>query len=515
MTSPRRSTTILTSRTRTIVAVLVLLGLPVGLALVEAMSYGMENRNNGTLVSSGEERKYLLYVPRSYNPARPTPLVIGMHGAGGWPAMQMNLSAWNRLAESEGFIAVYPSGIEGSGPRIWRAAGGAGLSKDVRFIADLIDTLEATYNIDPARIYANGLSNGGGMAFVLSCALSGRIAAVGMVAAAHITPWSWCTDDRPVPMIAFHGTADRMTPYDGGRSPIARNPFPSIPAWTANWARRNHCRPHPNQSVVAGGVIRIAYNDCADDADAVLYRIEGGGHTWPGGRLMPEWLLGPTSTEIDATTTMWAFFREHPRRAGSAQPGAKPLRLIERVADRIARAALLNEAALSIGFRAADIHALHDDEPLSVSVARVVVFSVKEQRGSPKYSEQLRSGARYADDNAKRSLGMLADGGAYLTNIVQAASDRQIVRNAEDADAALELTWNEQLGPDDVNDMTSILGLLRSLRDSGAVDRARRAIRSELERAPALLEPFAAERAPSPELVRSRQRVAALLAGLR
>ena len=98
---------------------------------------------------------------------------------------------------------------------------GPGLTKDVRFISDLIDDLEKAYNIDPTRIYANGLSNGGGMAFVLSCTLSDRIAAVGMVAAAQMLPWSWCTDHRPVPMIAFHGTADSIVPYEGGTSWVA------------------------------------------------------------------------------------------------------------------------------------------------------------------------------------------------------------------------------------------------------------------------------------------------------
>src|SRR5947209_15439212 len=92
----------------------------------------------------------------------------------------------------------------------------AGLMRDVRFISELIDTLRAAYNIDPTRIYANGLSIGGGMAFVLSCTLSDRIAAVGMVAAAQSLPSSWCTDHRPVPMIAFHGTADPIVPYQGG-----------------------------------------------------------------------------------------------------------------------------------------------------------------------------------------------------------------------------------------------------------------------------------------------------------
>jgi len=185
--------------------------------------------------------------------------------------------------------------------------------QDVAFISALIDTVRAAYTIDSTRIYANGLSNGGGMAFVLSCTLSERIAAVGMVAAAQTLEWSWCTDHRPVPMIAFHGTADRMVPYDGGPSPVPNTEvFPSIPTWTANWARRNRCGTTPVDSVIAPDVTRRAYPDCADGAAVVLYTIRGGGHSWPGGKPLPEWFVGPTSDGIDATSVMWDFFREHP-----------------------------------------------------------------------------------------------------------------------------------------------------------------------------------------------------------
>jgi len=304
-----------TSRSRAVIgAVLVLLGIPVALALVEAESFHAANRNNGSIVSSGERREYLLYVPRSYDRSRPTALVISMHAAGLWPAAQMETSRWNEEAEREGFIVVYPSGARGAGPRIWRTERGAGLIADVRFISELIDTLEAAYRIDPTRIYANGLSNGGGMSFVLSCALSDRIAAVGMVAAAQLLPWSWCSDRRPVPMITFHGTADPVTPYQGGRTWVAAERFPSIPTWTANWARRNRCGPNPVESTVARDVARLEYPDCADDAAVVLYRILGGGHSWPGGKPLPEWLTGPTSNGVDATREMWAFFRAHPLR---------------------------------------------------------------------------------------------------------------------------------------------------------------------------------------------------------
>jgi polyhydroxybutyrate depolymerase len=299
------------SRKKVIVAVLVLIGLPVVLVLIEAVSFYVLNRNNGTIVSSGQKREYLLYVPRSYDRTKPTPLLISMHGAAGWPAAQMETSQWNKVADEHGFIVVYPSGIGGAGPRIWHVDRGAGLKPDVRFISELIDTLEAAYNIEPTRIYADGLSNGGGMAFVLSCTLSDRIAAVGMVAAAQSLPWSWCTDHRAVPMIAFHGTADRVTPYNGGTSWVSPRPFPDVSTWAANWARRNRCGANPGDSVVAADVTRLEYTNCADDAAVVLYTVRGGGHTWPGGKPLPEWMVGPTSRSIDASRQMWAFFREH------------------------------------------------------------------------------------------------------------------------------------------------------------------------------------------------------------
>lgn len=84
-----------------------------------------------------------------------------------------------------------------------------GLSGGLRFIAELIDILKASHNVDPAPTYAGGLSNGGGMAY-LSCTLPDRIAAIGVVATAVFRPWSECEDTRPVPMIAFHGTEDRL-----------------------------------------------------------------------------------------------------------------------------------------------------------------------------------------------------------------------------------------------------------------------------------------------------------------
>jgi polyhydroxybutyrate depolymerase len=306
----------MTRRAIVIGTVLCCIGLPPLFVLINAASFYSVNRTNGTIVTTaGQTREYILYVPRSYDRAKPAPLVISIHGADNWPSFQMNLSQWNKLADEQGFFVVYPAG-EGGGPKIWHMRGSRTPSRmpDVVFISELIDKLEASYNIDAARIYANGLSNGGGMTFALSCTLSHRIAAFGPVAAAVTMPLDWCPDPRPAPMIAFHGTADRFTPYNGAKVWLAPEPFPSIPEWTSTWARRNHCGPNPIDAAVAGDVTRREYTGCADDATVVLYTVKGGGHTWPGGKQMPEWLVGPTSRSIDATNTMWAFFRAHPLR---------------------------------------------------------------------------------------------------------------------------------------------------------------------------------------------------------
>ena len=204
------------------------------------------NRTNGKILSSGELRKYLLYVPKSYDPTTPTPLIISLHGFAEWPAHQMQISHWNDLADRHGFIVVYPCGT--GFPLRWRIRGDAGTPQDpaldVTFIADLIDKLQSDYNIDPARIFANGLSNGGGMSFLLSCRLAARIAAIGTVSGAFLLPWDDCKPSRPVPLIAFHGTSDPIVPYSGGPSRSFELPFPSIPGLDRNLrqARRMQSR---------------------------------------------------------------------------------------------------------------------------------------------------------------------------------------------------------------------------------------------------------------------------------
>jgi polyhydroxybutyrate depolymerase len=266
-----------------------------------------------TITSAGEKREYLLYVPKSYDRARPTALVITLHTSMSWDSSAMAISQWNSVADENGFIVAYPQGT-GFGPKSWEMQGSETPSRmpDVIFIAGLIDELERSYGIDKTRIYANGMSNGGGMAFVLSCTMSDRIAAVGLVSAGLDLGWDWCPDHRHMPVIAFHGTADPVCLYNGGYSRLAGGSFPSIPGFMATWARRNRCGPNPIESAIAADVTRLLYTNCADNGHVALYTIKGEGHQWPGGkRVAAERILGRYSHSIDATRQMWAFFGEH------------------------------------------------------------------------------------------------------------------------------------------------------------------------------------------------------------
>jgi polyhydroxybutyrate depolymerase len=283
------------------------------LLLTFVIVYQISDLSTGTLVSSGEKREYLLYVPESYDPTAPTPLVLAFHGFAEWPAHEAHISRWNDLADEKGFIVVYPSGT--SYPKRWRTMGLTNTVDDpqidVDFISELIDHLSILYNIDPARVYANGLSNGGGMSYLLACRLSDRIAAIGSVAGAYTYPLQNCSPSRPVPLIAFHGTADPVVPFQGGPSESFDVPFPNVPAWMAAWAERNQCA-QTSEFQVSANIRGVTYSDCAQNAEVVFYTIDGGGHTWPGGNPLPVWITGPTSTEIDATRVTWAFFEKHP-----------------------------------------------------------------------------------------------------------------------------------------------------------------------------------------------------------
>lgn len=268
----------------------------------------------GRVDSGGLERGYLLYVPPTLDLAAPAPLVLSFHGAGGSAGQQRDLTLWNALADEEGVIVVYP---QGTGlPRTFNVTTTVMRNdvNDMDYTRVLIAHLAALYCVDPARIYASGISNGGAMSIGLACALADVIAAVGSVAGAYDTVLAeyieTCDAPRSVPTIAFHGTADHIAPYEGGPAFVFE--LLAYESWTQAWALRSGCDAVPEVLPVQGEVSGRRYVNCADEAEMRFYTIDGGGHTWPGGGAQVALIVGRTTDDIHATEAMWAFFQAHP-----------------------------------------------------------------------------------------------------------------------------------------------------------------------------------------------------------
>lgn len=272
-----------------------------------------------TVVADDRERCYQLYVPSGYDPSQPLPVVVSMHGFLSNPNSQAVISGWHRLADREGFLVVYPQGT--SFPKRWNAGvpWGAAPVDDVQFFRRMLDDLSTVAAVDRSRVYVNGFSNGGGMTVRIACEASDQVAAIGTVAAA-VVGLENCSPSRPVPAMAFHGTADPVVPYEGGdmRGHIlpwgadlthAPTYFVGAEEWVAFWAMGNGCNPVPAVSPVHGDVRGVQYATCDQDAAVTLYTIVDGGHTWPGGVPIPG--VGKTSADIDASEEMWRFFEAY------------------------------------------------------------------------------------------------------------------------------------------------------------------------------------------------------------
>ena len=271
-----------------------------------------------TLEIDGQTRSYLVHLPPSYDEATPMPVVLVFHGAGMNARVMQGWSGINAKSDSAGFVAVYPNGT-GAGPFLTFNSGGVELEviknrpDDVAFVARLLDDLATVVTVDPRRVYATGMSNGAMMCYRLAAELSERIAAVapvaGTMAATDATP------KRPVPLLHFHGTEDRLVPYDGLDQRVSKFvTLKSVEDTIATWIQHNRCTDQPLVEQLPDiaddgtSVTRKTYRG-ENGAEVVLVIVHGGGHTWPGRR--PPLGMGRTSRDICATALIWEFFRRH------------------------------------------------------------------------------------------------------------------------------------------------------------------------------------------------------------
>ena len=280
-----------------------------------------------TLEHQGLARSYLVRVPPGAAAKQPLPVVVNFHGGGGNAKTQKWYSRMDAAADRHGFIAVYPNGSGGVGDRFhtWNAGNCCGWAvlhriDDVGFTLAVLDDLARRTALDPARIYATGLSNGSMMAYRIAAEASERIAAVAGVAGAMTLPTF--APKLPMPVLHIHSVDDERARYDGGLGPAfpmtdTRVFHASVTDMLTKWLEHNRCPaersaalPIVGSSADAGHTAtRFTWSPCRAGSEVMLLRLAGPGHVWPGGQrdFLPA-LLGTSSAVIDANEEMWRFF---------------------------------------------------------------------------------------------------------------------------------------------------------------------------------------------------------------
>jgi polyhydroxybutyrate depolymerase len=252
-----------------------------------------------SIESGGVTRQYLLHVPPQYDRKTPLPLLLLFHGTGGNNKSAMSTTGFGTIADKEGFIIAAPKGIyQFTGRDSWNADLDPAGVNDINFVRDLIREIDSKVSIDKKRVYAAGYSAGARISSRLACEMPDVIAGIGAVAGLQF-PVN-CKPDRPVAIIAFHGTGDKLRPIGEIE--------PAVPLW----ANCNGCNQTPTTMKVSEEVIRDNYGGCRGNSAVIFYRIEGGGHVWPG-TPFPERFekigMGKVTKDIDASYLIWEFMR--------------------------------------------------------------------------------------------------------------------------------------------------------------------------------------------------------------
>jgi polyhydroxybutyrate depolymerase len=277
----------------------------------------------------GVEREYYVHIPPGYDGSEPVALVLALHGGGGQADKMDRLTGFNDVADEEGFIVVYPQGINArwNDGRYVPSLLPVEPPDDVKFLGELVKQLTADYAIDENRIYSAGISNGGFMSYRLAVEYPDVFAAVaGVAAQVSVSLRDNFPPEEPITVMMILGDRDPLVPYEGGEISlfgINRGEVLSAKESVEMWVENNGCSETPVTTYYEdiddkdGSVARRDEYKSDIGADVVLITIEGGGHTWPGGRqYISEKIVGKTNGDINASRVIWAFFAGHWLSAG-------------------------------------------------------------------------------------------------------------------------------------------------------------------------------------------------------
>ncbi len=262
-----------------------------------------------SIISGGIYRSYRLYIPAAYTGVTARPLVIDLHGYTSNATNEQLYSNFKPISDTANFLVVYPQGTNLSGQPYWNAGMSATGVNDIKFISNLIDSIIAKYNIDATSVYSCGMSNGGYMSHTLACALNNKIAAIASVTGSMFrTQYSICVPNRAVPVMQISGTGDGTVSYTGSSSSLP------IDTLVRYWVVNNNCTTTPaftnvpNTNTSDGCTAEhYVYSGGTNGSSVELYKIIGGGHTWPGS----PYIIGVTNQDFNASEKIWLFFRKY------------------------------------------------------------------------------------------------------------------------------------------------------------------------------------------------------------
>ncbi|MEA2310991.1 MAG: polyhydroxybutyrate depolymerase [Solirubrobacteraceae bacterium] len=225
--------------------------------------------------------------------------MVAFHGATGTGASFAKESGLSRSADRHGFAVLYPTA--GSSRRFW-SLNRAAQPDDVKALRELLPQAERLACADKRRIFATGVSNGGGFAARVGCEMADTFAAVAPVAGGY-SSLDPCPASTRMSVLEIHGSADRVTPYEGRGADRAGD----VSTFVAGWAKRDDCDGRPQITHPARYVTWVSHMHCAPGLKVERVRLEGTDHGWPGAK--PPWPKHHPAGVL-AREMVWDFFED-------------------------------------------------------------------------------------------------------------------------------------------------------------------------------------------------------------